>query len=478
MRADTGTAQVVAPAHPRQVITLRPYQETLVADIKAKMRQHRRVLAVSPTGSGKTVTFAHMAARVAEKGKRITVLVHRDELVEQVSDTLSAFNVAHGVLARGRRVPPGVRVVVASVFTLVRQIADRPAPDLLVIDEAHHGTAASTWGRVMGAYPGAFVLGVTATPYRLSGEGLNQSFDVMVQGPTVRELIDIGALADYRIFAPSSIDTTSMHKRGGDFLRGELAQRADKPSITGDVIGHYKRLADGLPAVAFCVSVEHAMHVANQFRDAGYRAVSIDGGMDRDVRRTVVADFRAGRINVLTSCDLISEGFDMPGIHVGILLRPTMSLGLYLQQVGRVLRTSPGKERALILDHAGNVFRHGLPDDERDWSLDGEAARKRTADDEPLPLRLCKHCFAVLRVTASACPQCGTPVVVQARKVEQQEGTLEEVEASVLRRERMREQGKAQTLEQLIEVGRRRGFRNAVGWAKHVFDARRRRAVL
>ena len=124
------------------------------------------------------------------------------------------------------------------------------------------------------------------------------------------------------------------------------------------------------------------------------------------------------------------------------------------------------------------MFRHGLPDDERDWSLEGEAARKRTADDEPLPLRLCKHCFAVLRVTASACPQCGTPVVVQARKVEQQEGTLEEVDASVLRRERMAEQGKAQTLEQLIEVGRRRGFRNAGGWAKHVFDARRRRAVL
>jgi superfamily II DNA or RNA helicase len=156
-----------------------------------------------------------------------------------------------------------------------------------------------------------------------------------------------------------------------------------------------------------------------------------------------------------------------------------MSMGLHLQQIGRVLRVSPGKERALILDHAGNTFRHGLPDDDRDWSLDGDDARKRKAsEDEPLPLRLCKQCFAVLRVSLSACPQCGTPVVVKARKVDQQEGTLEEVEASVLRRERMREQGKAQTLEQLIEVGRRRGFRNAVGWAKHVFDARRRRAVL
>jgi superfamily II DNA or RNA helicase len=399
-------------------------------------------------------------------------------LVDQVSDTLSAFNVAHGVLARGRRAPPSVRVVVASVFTLVRQLAERPAPDLLVCDEAHHATGGSTWGKVMAACPKAFVLGVTATPYRLSGEGLGQSFDTMVLGPTVRELIDMGSLADYRIFAPKSIDMTGMHKRGGDFVRGELAQRADKPSITGDVIGHYKRLADGLPAVAFCVSVEHAGHVAQQFRDAGYRAVSIDGGMDRDVRRTVVADFKAGRINILTSCDLISEGFDMPGIHVGILLRPTMSLGLHLQQIGRVLRVSPGKERALILDHAGNTFRHGLPDDERDWSLDGDDARKRKAsEDEPLPLRLCKQCFAVLRVSLSACPQCGTPVVVKARKVEQQEGTLEEVDAAVLRRERAREQGQAATLEQLIDVGKRRGFRNAVGWAKHVFDARRRRVV-
>jgi superfamily II DNA or RNA helicase len=462
----------------RLVITLRPYQDALVADIKAAMRRHKRVLAVSPTGSGKTILLSSMASRVAAKGKRITVLVHRDELVDQVSDTLSAFNVAHGVLARGRRAPPSVRVVVASVFTLVRQLAERPAPDLLVVDEAHHLTVASTWGKVMAACPKAFVLGVTATPYRLSGEGLRQSFDEMVLGPTVRELIDMGSLADYRIFAPKTVDMTGMHKRGGDFVRGELGQRVDKPSITGDVIGHYKRLADGLPAVAFCVSVEHAGHVAQQFRDAGYRAVSIDGGMDRDVRRQVVADFKAGRINVLTSCDLISEGFDMPGIHVGILLRPTMSLGLHLQQIGRVLRVSPGKERALILDHAGNTFRHGLPDDERDWSLEGDAARKRKAsEDEPLPLRLCKQCFAVLRVSLSACPQCGTPVVVQSRKVDQQEGTLEEVEASVLRRERAREQGQAATLEQLIEVGKRRGFRNAVGWAKHVFDARRRRVV-
>lgn len=457
------------------MITLRPYQDDLVARIRAAFQSgHRRVLAVAPTGSGKTVIFSHLAARVHAKGKRITVLVHRDELVDQVSETLTQFDVPHAILAAGRP-RHHQSVVVASVFTLARRLGQYPDPDLLIIDEAHHALQASTWGRVMQHYGRALVLGVTATPQRLSGEGLCQSFDTMEVGPTVRELIDLGALCDYRAFAPATIDVEGLRRRGGDFNRGELAQRADKASITGDAVSHYRRLADGLPAVAFCVSVEHAQHVAAQFRAAGYRAASIDGGMERDVRRGVVADFRDGRLNVLTSADLISEGFDMPNIHVGILLRPTASLALCLQQIGRTLRPAPGKERAILLDHAGNLYKHGLPDDVHEWTLAGGVSAKRGADDKTPSVKVCPKCFAAVRAFLSSCSECGVAFVVKGRTVDEREGELVELDPELVRRNRKQEQGRAGTLDELIALGVQRQYKNPVKWATMIFTHRQAR---
>jgi superfamily II DNA or RNA helicase len=452
-------------------IELRPYQATIIERARANFLagKHSQLI-VSATGSGKTVMFSYMAARAVEKGLRVLILAHRVELLDQISRTLTSFGVSHGMIAPGymgdRRRP----VQVASVFTLVRRLDRYEAPDLIIVDEAHHAISTSTWGRVVTAFPKARLLGVTATPIRLSGEGLGDLFGTMVQGPTMRELIELGALSPYRLFAPAGVDLTGVHSRMGDFVRGEIEAAMDKPSITGDAVKHYQKLAPGRRAVAFCVSVEHAVHVAEQFRAAGIPAQAIDGGMDRTLRASVLSEFSAGRIQVLASCDLISEGFDVPAIEAAILLRPTQSVGLYLQQVGRALRTFPGKTEAIILDHAGNVKRHGLPDEDRAWSLDG-SPKKKGGQKSEVPVKTCGSCFATVHSAATHC-SCGFEFPVQRREVEQREGVLEEVDLATVVRQRRQEQGKAQSEQDLIALGRSRGMRRPELWAKYVIRAR------
>lgn len=456
-------------------ITLRPYQDAIIQKARANFVMGRRSqLLVLPTGGGKTVCFSYMAGRAVEKGLRVWILAHRVELLDQISRTLREFAVPHGVIAPGYIADRRKPVQVASVFTLARRLERYDPPDLIIVDEAHHAISTSTWGKVITAFPKAKLLGVTATPIRLSGEGLGDLFETMVQGPTMRELIDLGALSPYRLFAPAGVDLTGVHSRMGDFVRGEIEAAMDKPSITGDAVAHYRKLAPGRRAVAFCVSVEHAVHVAEQFRAAGISAQAIDGGIDRTLRASVLSEFSAGRIQVLASCDLISEGFDVPAIEAAILLRPTQSLGLYLQQVGRALRTFPGKTEAVILDHAGNVKRHGLPDEERVWSLDGTQRRKGAQKSE-IPVKTCGSCFATVHSAATNC-SCGFEFPVQKREVQHVEGDLQEIDLATAARMRRQEQGRAQTEADLVALGRSRGMKRPELWARHVMLARMARS--
>ena len=452
-------------------ITLRDYQGTLVERTRANFIVGKRSqLLVLPTGGGKTVCFSYMSGAARSKGLTVWILAHRVELLEQISKTLRDFGIAHGMIAPGYIGDRRQQVQVASVFTLARRLDRYEPPDLIIVDEAHHAIGKSTWGTVIKAFPKAKLLGVTATPIRLSGEGLGDLFECMVQGPTVADLIQRKALSPYRLFAPAGVDLSGVHSKMGDFVRGELAQAMNKPSITGDAVSHYQKLARGKRAVAFCVSVEHAEHVAAQFREAGIPAASIDGGMDKVLRQQVLKSFTAGDLRVLTSCDLISEGFDVPAIEVAILLRPTQSLGLYLQQVGRALRTSPGKAEAIILDHAGNVNRHGLPDDDRVWTLEGKL-KKRASKPSEVPVKTCPKCFATVASAATHC-LCGHEFEVKAREIEHVDGSLEEVDVAAARKAARVEQGKAQTKEDLIAIGRQRGMRRPELWAVHVLRAR------
>lgn len=455
----------------RMTITLRPYQNTLIERTRANFIAGKRAqLLVLPTGGGKTVCFSYMASKAVEKNLTVWILAHRVELLEQISRTLSVFNVAHGMVAPGYLSDRRQKVQVASVFTMVRRMERYNPPDLIIVDEAHHAISDSTWGKVIKEFPKAKLLGVTATPIRLSGEGLGDLFECMVQGPTMRELIELGALSPYRLFAPAGVDLSGVHTRMGDFVKSELEAAIDKPSITGDAVSHYLKLASGKRAVAFCVSVAHANHVAEQFRAAGITAQAIDGSMERGLRQSLLKEFAEGRIQIITSCDLISEGFDVPSIEAAILLRPTQSLGLYLQQVGRALRIFDGKSEAIILDHAGNVKRHGLPDEEHLWSLTG-ATKKKSEKKSEVPVKTCGACFATVAAIATHC-SCGYEFPIVKREVNHVDGELQEIDLKAAAKAKRMEQGRAQTEADLIAIGTARGMKRPALWARHVLRAR------
>ena len=455
------------------MIQLRDYQLDLVDGVRAAYRAGKRSpLVVSPTGSGKTVLFAYIAQGTSAKGNGVVILVHRQELVDQTCRTLHAFGVAHGVIAAGRTPDRSLPVQVASVQTYVRRL-DIFRPALIIADEAHHATAGS-WRKVINHHPQARVLGVTATPERLDGRGLKEVFDDLIRGPEVADLIAGGHLAPPVYYAPpQAVDLSHIKTRGGDFAQEDIAEAMDRPAITGDAVAHYSRICRGAPAVAFCSSVAHAQHVADQFNAAGFRAATIDGTMDRDARRDVVRALGDGRLHVLTSCEIINEGFDLPLVTAAILLRPTMSLGLHLQQVGRVLRPAPGKTRAIILDHVGNLARHGFAEDVRDWSLDGRKKKKKKASEEDeVKVKQCPECYSC-HPPAPTCPECGHIYEVKTREIEHVDGELVEIDPKEIARQKKKEQGSAQTLDDLIALGRARGYRSPDVWAKHVWNSRK-----
>lgn len=455
---------------------LRPYQGRGSDQIRAAYASGKRApLAVFPTGSGKTQLFSAITNGAAAKGNRVLILTHRIELIDQISDTLGSWGVTHGFVASGYS-ERQEQCMIASVQTLVRRLDSIPEPQLIICDEAHHARA-KTFESILTHWPRAKLLGVTATPIRNSGEGLGTLFDCLILGPTVAELIAGNYLAQPRVFGPETVDTSGLHIRGGEFVIAEAEELMNKPSITGSALSMYIEKTPGLPALAFCVSVEHAKNVAQQFRGAGYSATSLDSGTEREVRRGIVRDFREKRITVLTSVDIFSEGFDCPGVHVGIMLRPTQSEVIYRQQAGRILRPEIGKDYAYIHDHVRNWERFGLPhwDRETPWSLKGEDKKKKKPS---IAVKVCSKCFAAMRSGTRKCPECGDVAPVKNRKIEQREGdlvelTAEEVAKRMQKRRDGFERSKAQTPESLAEVFRKQGMKgDLVGRARHVIAAR------
>jgi len=344
----------------------------------------------------------------------------------------------------------------------------------IIVHNCHHAVS-KTYIEVFARWPEAKFIGVTATPERLDGKGLGSMFDRMVMGPSVQWLIDNGFLARPVYYAPRETpDLSHVHKVAGDFDRAETEEIIDTPRITGDAVIHYRRFCGGQRAVAFCISVAHAQHVAEQFCAAGVPAASIDGSLDPEVRAQRVADLTAGKILVLTSCELISEGFDLPAVNAAILLRPTHSLSMHLQQLGRALRPYPGKTHATILDHVGNCLRHGLAEQERAWDLEGR--EKRTKKSTPVETKQCSKCFAIF--TGTVCPQCGQQREVTGREVEEVDGELQRlsIEDIAAKREARREEGKCRTLEDFKALARERGYKP--GWAYFRWQARQRKSTV
>lgn len=458
---------------------LRGYQSAGLDAIRAHLRAGvRSVLWQMPTGAGKTASTAYMLKGASERGRRAWFVVHRRELILQSHRAFKAGGVSHGIIAAGFDLAMRRPVQICSVQTIARRLDRLEAPDIIIWDECHH-LAAGTWSAIYRRYPNAVHIGLSATPERLDGQGLAGFFQKMVVGPTVGELIAGGYLSPYRYFAPSSPDLSGVHSRMGDFVQREVAAVMDKPRVTGDVVAHYRRLAMGRRALMFAVSIEASHRLVASFNAEGIPSEHVDGETPAEQRDRAIGRLERGELKVVSNVDLFGEGVDLPAVEALLDVAPTQSRTRVMQRRGRVLRMSPGKTDALILDHAGNCQRHGLPDDAREWSLDGAGGRKKAErDPDDGPIKQCMACYAISPAFMPKCRECGVAFPVKTRTVEEIAGELQEVSAAEMRRQAAREQYAAGTLDALVELGRMRGYRDPDGWARHVWNARqaRRRA--
>jgi superfamily II DNA or RNA helicase len=382
-----------------------------------------------PTGAGKSVVIAAIIHAAAAKGRRVLLLAHRRRLINQLSRTVGSWGIEHDVIVPGRH-QHGHGIAVGSVQTVVRRLDKLQPPDLIIIDEAHHLTRDNQWGQVVGHWPDAYLIGKTASPQRLDGRGLGEVFDDLVIGPTPQWLTDEGFLAKARIFCPpTTMDTSKLRKVRGEFDMREAAAALEQAKIHGDAVEHYMKIVAPGTALVSCVSVEFADAMAARFNAAGIPARAITGGCGEDDQERIFDDLGKGTIKVVTYCEMLSEGVDVPSINAAILLRPTASVTMYLQQVGRCLRPKADGSAAIILDHVGNVERHGLPTEERNWTLEGRDKRKRDAAPS---VRMCPKCFAANATTARVCGECGHEFTTEARELEVSSGELVEITGSCI----------------------------------------------
>jgi len=412
---------------------LRDYQNLAISNVRKGFQvKHRSVLLTLPTGAGKTVIFSEITKLAGLKGAKVLILVHRKELIDQAGEKLTKANVKYGIIAAGHK-ESKCNVQVASVQTLINRLNNPEQFDLIIIDEAHHAVA-SSWQKIFEFYKTALKLGVTATPMRMTGAGLGEIFDKLIVGSTIPELVDKGYLAKHEVYAPpNKLNLDKIRTIRGDFSKKEVEDELDKVDIVGDAVENYRRLGNNKPAIAFCISVKHGQYVTNKFKQAGYTAELITGSMKSDDRNTLVDNFKRGKVQILVSIDVVSEGFDVEGCYVAILLRPTKSEGLYIQQVGRVLRPESNKT-AIVLDHVGNTKRHGFVDDIREFDLHQKAKAKRKGEIAPA-VETCEQCFAVYR-PQPICPVCGHKKEVTKREI-----TYEDGELVKMKRELMLDQG-------------------------------------
>jgi superfamily II DNA or RNA helicase len=417
---------------------LRPYQrEVHAANYAAWQSGIRHVVDVVPTGGGKSVIVGQHAADDATTPGQNVVIAHRQELVSQMSLHVARFGVFHRIIAPkdvigfiaaehrrefGRSfVDPTASTAVAGVDTLKSRhdaLADwAKQVKRWTIDEAHHVLTNNKWGYVVSMFPNAFGLGVTATPNRADGNGIGDKanggsgvFGKMVIGPSTRDLINMGALSEYEIAQPESdLDVAALKiTDSGDFSPKQLREASQNSHIVGDVVEHYIRFAYGKSGITFATDVDTATEIAIKFQQYGIPAVVVTGKTPDALRSEYVRRFRAGQLWQLVNVDLFGEGFDLPGLYVVSMARPTASLGVYLQQFGRVLRPMPGKRAGLVIDHVGNSHRFGYPDKPRVWSLANRERRaKREFDPDDMPLKTCVKCVKQYEATKHKCPYCG-----------------------------------------------------------------------
>lgn len=427
---------------------LRQYQINLINDVRqAYLQGYKSPCIVAPCGSGKTVMMADMAKKASEKKNRVLFLVHRQELKEQTLKTLKLWGADMDYIEVGM------------VQTIVRKLEKNTPPNLIITDENHHALA-NSYRKIYDYFPNARLVGFTATPVRLNGGGLGDVNDVLIEGPTTTELIQWGYLAPFKYYAPEIVDTSKLRIKRGEYVSSDIEDLFNNKAIWGDVIKHYKKLSDGKQAICYCSSIVQSKKMADEFNQAGIMAKHIDGETPKAEREATIEYFRQGKIMILCNVDLISEGFDVPDCNTAILLRPTQSLGLYIQQSMRPMRYKEGKT-AIIIDHVGNVGRFGTPDMEREWILDSKKGANSTVKEQN-PVKQCPECFYTVERSVSVCPECGY-VFGQYKEVEQIESELVEIGSFEGFTIDYRKPEDCKNMAELYQLAKNKGFKP--GWA-------------
>lgn len=432
------------------IMNLFPDQQETIADLRQSMRRNKSVLLQCPTGWGKTYAASYMIQAALNNKKRMIFTVPRKMLLNQTSQDFNAHGIAHSFIASGREFNPYYKVYIGMTSTMARRLESLPAADVVFFDECHYGD--SDLDTTINHYKssGAWVIGLSGTPWRLDGKGLGCWFDSMVQGASIAQLIEMGRLSNYRLYAPVSDDL------GG--------------KIVGDDVALWRKHAEGLRTIGFYPSVKKAEEAAEKFTRAGIPSASIDGRMDDAKRRELVIKFARREILHLTNCQLLSFGFDLKmasGMDVTVEAMidqsPTESLSNQGQKNGRVLRYK--KTPAIIIDQVGNYMRHGLPCDDREWTLEDMFMTEKQSRKQKGPRVLqCGNCFYCFS-PAEKCPECGKPVEIKGRDVENIDGELREIRKEEIQRQKKKarmEVGQAKTIADLKRIAAERGYKN--GW--------------
>ena len=449
-------------------LNLRDYQEELLNGIKQSMiAGNHSIIVQSPPRSGKTVVMAHIAKSATDKNNKVLFFSHRKEINEQVYKTFENNEVNMDL------------VTIGGVQSLVRKLDKLDEPTIILIDEAHHSKA-SSYKKIIDYFPNAYKLLFTGTPVRLDGSGFDDIAEDIILGKSVKWLQEHGRIAPFKYYAPQLIDVAGLKKRAGEFTKQSVDDTM-KTVIYGDVIKHYEKLAKGKQAIVYTHSVEASENVSKAFNDAGYVSIAVSGKTPKEERETAMRAFRNGDLKIMVNCELFTEGIDLPNVDVCIMLRPTQSLSLYLQFAMRALNPREGKT-AIIIDHVGNVERFGLPNQDREWSLQGIVKKKQTAKIGEPTVRVCEMCFATFWSSERTCPECGYENEPTKQEIELiREAELKEIKEEQQRKIREKVQtyvtpDMCQSMSELKEYQLLHGYKNGWCWyqAKRLHLLRRK----
>ncbi|MDK7952099.1 DEAD/DEAH box helicase [Lactobacillus paragasseri] len=447
---------------------LRDYQKKLINGLRNSMANgHKNIMVQSPAGSGKSITMAEIAKRITQHEMNVLFVVHRRELVKQIKSTFVKWGVNMNFCE------------IYMVQTATRKLEKLIKPEYIFVDEAHHSLA-KTYKRIFDYFPVAHVIGFTATPIRLSGKGFREVYDDLIIGPKISWLIKNHYLAPYTYYSVNLIDQKQLKRSStGDYTRQSM-ENAGKNIIYGDVINAYKKLANNSKAIVYSYSVQSCKQVAEEFNKNHISAQEVDGKTDKDTRKKAMHDFRTGKIKVLVNAELYGEGVDVPDCQTVIMLRPTQSLSLFIQQSMRCMRYKPSK-KSIIIDQVANYTRFGLPDFDRDWTLEDRSKHpQREGGSDGPAIKTCPECFGVILASCHECPLCGHSFEAEFRKLAQdRRAELEKINlnAKELRERKKKEQelllrdpSTFTTFKELAIYGKATGKKP--GWAWHMAKAK------